>query len=218
MGVLAVAATEVEVEPLGEARDHGVGDISAQARDVRDDLRPAPSAEVRRLPRDVAYASLHRDRFALAVETKDRRRTAGGVDHPHEQLDRRRFARSVRSEKAEDLALPDVEIEVEDPPVCAVILAESQGRDRRGRLTHLSHCLSRPPSGTQAESRPGATVASRPRHRHPSASSHPSSLEPRTRRADRRERLAQSGEPATNGFVQGAGGGLRGGDAFKGAA
>ena len=137
MGVLAVLAPEVEVELRRDRSDIGVRDIAAKAREVRDDRAAPPAAELGELAGDVADALLDRDGIPVGVETEDRGCAARGVAQAHEELDRRRLARPVRSEEAEDLALVHVDIEVEDPVPGAVVLRQlgcldSERHDRLG--------------------------------------------------------------------------------------
>ena len=140
MRVLAVTPAEIEVEPLGEARHDRVRNSTPQAGDVRHDHGAAPAAELRRLAGDVADLALHRDGVALAVEPEDRRASARRMDHSHEEPDRRRLSRAVRSKETEHLAFVDGEIEVEDPAMSAVVFRERVRRDG-GPLpcVHRSH-------------------------------------------------------------------------------
>src|SRR5213594_4153992 len=103
MRVLAVLAREIEVQATRNALDLVAGDIATDAGDVRDDLLAAPSAPLWQLAGHVADPLLQSHRVAIHVQAEDGSRAARGVDHPHQQLDRRRLPGAVRPEVAEDL-------------------------------------------------------------------------------------------------------------------
>ena len=72
--------------------------------------------------------------------------------------DRRRLAGSVGAEEAEDLALADLEVDLDDAPVLAVRLGQSFGLDDRG---HVLFDAGRPRRGLDARSfdHPGSIQA-----------------------------------------------------------
>src|SRR5262249_27745601 len=122
--VLAEPATEVEVEPLGKRCNSRAVDAGSQAGYVADHLAAAEAAELRQLSGQVADETLDLDRPRLAVHTEDLGPAARRPDHVHQQPDRRRLAGAVRAKVAEDLAGGHVEVEVEQPPTVAVVLAQ----------------------------------------------------------------------------------------------
>ena len=140
--VLAVLPSEVKIEPLRECGDRRILHIAAQPCDVRDDLRSAPSAELRKLTWAVAHLALHGDGVVVTVEPEDARATTRRVDEPHKQTDGRRLSGAVRAKESEDLALGDAQAQVENPAAVAVVLCEVLGFDgevlHRERRAHRS--------------------------------------------------------------------------------
>src|SRR5256885_330606 len=138
----------------------------------------SPAAELRKLARHVADALLHRDRVAVGIEAEDRRRAARRVAQAHEQLDRGGLPGAVRTEEPEDLALGDVQVQIEDPSACAVVLGELLGVDsarsvahdtfpRSGRYTRLPRTSGPAPGELQRQRQP-LTVPGPARPRQPS--------------------------------------------------
>src|SRR5438552_11007741 len=139
--VLAVLATEVEIETFRDRLHLAVGHVAAEAPDVRHDLGASPAAELRQLARDVANLVLQGHSVAVGVEPEDRCRPSRCVDEAHEELDRRCLSRPVWAEEPEDLALFDVEVEVEDAVTGPVVLCQAMRRDRvcHAELSVFSH-------------------------------------------------------------------------------
>src|SRR5262249_49545609 len=123
--VLAEPATEVKVEPFGKCCDSPAVPAAPQAGNIADDLAAAKAAELRQLAWQVADETLDLDRPRLAVHTEDFGPPARGPDHVHQQPDRRSLAGAVRAQVAEDLAGGDLQVEVEQPPALAVVLAQT---------------------------------------------------------------------------------------------
>src|SRR6185312_8061909 len=74
--------------------------------------------------RQVADAPLHLDRVLEDVEAGDLRRAFGGRHEAGQDLHRGRLPCAVRAEKAEDLALANLEVQVVDCDEISVTLAE----------------------------------------------------------------------------------------------
>jgi hypothetical protein len=66
----------------------------------------------RKLLRHITDVLAHRFRVPAHVVTCDLRMAGGGFEQPTEHANRRGFARTVRPEKAEDLALADFKIDM----------------------------------------------------------------------------------------------------------
>src|ERR1700730_706209 len=81
---------------------------------------------------------LHLDRLLLTIESKDRGRPSGWVNHAHEHSDGRGLAGAVGPEVPEHLALLDLEVQVEKPAPAAVVLGQALRADRN------RHCLPLP--------------------------------------------------------------------------
>src|SRR2546428_7326754 len=147
--VLAVLATEIEIETFRDGFDLTVGHVAAKTRDVGHDLRTSPAAELRQLAGDVSDPVLQRHGVAVGVDPEDRRRSLRRMDKPHEELDRRRLPRPIRPEKPEDLALLDAEVEIEDAVTGPVVLCQALRGYRacHEKLSVRSH-FTRPPRCT----------------------------------------------------------------------
>ena len=127
--VLAEAAARVEVEALDELVDVGLVDAAAQVREVADRLGARePVVEVP-LARQVAEPAMDRDRVGRCLDAEHLRDAGGRPDEVEQDPDRRGLAGAVRAEEAEDLALVDDEVDVDDAPVLAVRLGELLGLD-----------------------------------------------------------------------------------------
>src|SRR3989442_827439 len=138
--VLAVFPAEIERQPGRELGDVSFVDVPPKSDDVADDLRPTPATELGKLSGDVTDLLLDGHRIAIGVQPEDRRPTAGRVDHPHQQLDRRRLSGSVGPEIAKDLSRPDGELEIENAATQPVVLGQRPGLDRgRGPFAHRIH-------------------------------------------------------------------------------
>jgi hypothetical protein len=76
------------------------------------------------------------NRLALAIESEDLRRACGWMDESHQEADGRRLSRAIWTQVAQDLALIDLEVEIAEPALASVVLAETAGLDRgrHGRI------------------------------------------------------------------------------------
>src|SRR3990170_3526283 len=96
----------------------------------------------------------------MAVETEDLGPTRRRAQEVERRADRGRLPRAVRSEEAEDLAAPDLEIDALDPADAAVCLREAigpdDGRRRACRHTLPTLCAMRSPSRIPAGFIPGS--------------------------------------------------------------
>ncbi len=72
------------------------------------------------------------DRVDGRLDAEDAGTPARRPDEVEQGADRRRLARAIGPEEAEDLALVDLEIDVDDPALRAVVLGEPLGLDDGG--------------------------------------------------------------------------------------
>ena len=129
LGVLAEAPARVEVEPLDQVVDVGAVDPAAQVREVGDGVGAGQAVVQVELARQVADPPMDRDRVDGRLDAEHRGPAAGRTDEVEQDPHRRRLARAVGSEEPEDLALADLEVEVDDAAVRAVRLREALGLD-----------------------------------------------------------------------------------------
>ena len=107
-------------------------DPAAQVREVGDRVGAGqPVVEVE-LAGQVADPAVDRDRVHGGLDAEDLGAPGCRADEVEQDAHRRRLARAVRPEEAEDLALGDVEVELGDAPVDAVGLGQPFGADDRG--------------------------------------------------------------------------------------
>ena len=147
--VLAVLATEIEIESFRDRLDVAVAHVAAKTRDVGHDLGASPTAELRQLAGDVSDLVLQCDRVAIGIEPEYGRRASCCVNGAYQELDRGGLPRPVRSEVTKDLAVLDGEVEVENAVTRAVVLCQTLCRDRicHEKLSVFSH-FTRPPRCT----------------------------------------------------------------------
>src|SRR2546421_3479238 len=129
--VLAKALGQVKAETPANLGDHLIVNAAPQPGHVRHDLAAAQAAELRELTGNVAEVALDLHRLSLAVEPEDAGRAGARMDQPHQEPDRRRLARAIRPQVAEDFALLPLQDEIEEPTTPAVVLAQTAGIDRR---------------------------------------------------------------------------------------
>ena len=147
--VLPELPARVEVEAFDEVALVGPIDPAAQVPEVLDGLGARQPVVQSELARQVPDPTVDLDRAPEAVEAEDAGRPRTRPDQVEEQADRRRLAGAVRAEEPEDLALLDLEIDVDDPAMTAVMpllsragwpLRASGSRPRgatlRGRCDH----------------------------------------------------------------------------------
>src|ERR1700694_462140 len=111
--VLAEPPPQGRAEARSEVSDTSRVDRPAHPAEVRDHFAAPHPAELRQVPREVSDLVLHRDRVAVAVEPEDACVAGRCMDESHEQPDGGRLARAVGTEETEDLALGDLQVEVE---------------------------------------------------------------------------------------------------------
>ena len=92
---------------------------------------------------EVADPALHFERVAQRVETGHFGASLGRFGQSEEHQDRRRLSRPVGPENADDLAGPDIEIDVIDSDRCAVALGELL-RPNDGFFSHIVPPYPRP--------------------------------------------------------------------------
>ena len=135
--VLLVPPARVEVERLDQLRDVRLVDAAAQVAEVRDRLGAGQSVVQVELAGQVADATMDRDRIGGRLDAEDLGAAGGRPDQVEQDAHRGRLAGAVRSQEPEDLALGDLQIEVDDPPVLPVGLGQSFGLDDGGHITSL---------------------------------------------------------------------------------
>ncbi len=122
--VLTELAAGVELEALNQLLKVRVIHTAAQVREVLEDLPAGEIAIERGLAGNIADETLDLQRLLPAVESRDPRGAAVRVQQGHQEPDRRRLARAVGAKEAEDLALLDLERDVDDAALAAVALGE----------------------------------------------------------------------------------------------
>jgi len=135
-GVVAVAAVEIEPEPLGQCVGATVGLRSAQPAEELQQLAAGHVRIEREVRRQVADTAPDGDRIPVGIETEQARAAARRVQEIEQRADRRALARTVRPEKPEHLARAHLEVEVDDPGhrrpwIAAVVLRQALGHDHR---------------------------------------------------------------------------------------
>ena len=128
LAVLAEAAGRVEVEALDQRRLVGAVDAAAQVGEVLERLAARSAGRTGRTRRGGSRcAGGSRPGRPWRLDAEDAGAARGRPDQVEQQPDRRRLAGAVRTEEAEDLALLDREVDVDDPAVRAVGLGELLG-------------------------------------------------------------------------------------------
>ena len=138
-------ALRIDVEALDQRRLVGPVHPAAKVREVLQGLATGQAVVEGELAGDVADASMDRDRIGARLDAEDERAAAGRADQVEEGPDGRRLAGTVGAEEAEDLALADLEVDVDDAEVAAVVLGELLGLDdgRHARSFALAGFVSR---------------------------------------------------------------------------
>src|ERR1700730_9919314 len=122
--VLAELGAGVELEAIDQLLQVRLIDAPAQVGEVLEDLPAGEIGIERGLARHVDDEALDLQRLRPAVETRDPRGAGIGTQQGHQQSDRRRLAGTVRAQEAEHLALLDLERDVRDAALAAVVLGE----------------------------------------------------------------------------------------------
>ena len=130
-GEVVQVTAEVEVEPLGEARDRRVEVEAPHARGVAEVLASGEIPVQRERAGKVADAGAQGGRRLGHVLAEDGRAAAADAQQAHEHADRRGLAGTVGAEEAEHLARLDVEGDVGDAEPPTVELGEPRECDRR---------------------------------------------------------------------------------------
>ena len=143
LAVLAEPAARVEVEHVDQPRDVVPVDAAAQVPEVLDGLRAGQPVVQIEFARKVADPSMDGDRIGGGLDAEDLRAAGGRTDEIEQDAHRRRLARPVGPQEAEDLPLGDLEVELDDAPVLAVGLGQAFGLDDCGHCTSLRRNPSR---------------------------------------------------------------------------
>ena len=162
--VLLEPPARIEIEPLDEIGDVGAVHPAAQVGEVLDRVGAGqPVVEVE-LARQVADPPVDGDRVARRLDAEHLGATGGRSDEIEQDPHHRRLAGAIGSEEPEDLALGDVEVDVDDPAMDAVGLGQALGMDDRvhgrtpvrgaGRSLAIDR-VRRPGSSRRSGARPG---------------------------------------------------------------
>ena len=103
--VLLEPPARIEVEPLDQLGDVPGVDAAAQVREVLDRVGAGQPVVQVELAGQVADAAVDRDRVDGRLDAEDLGPPGGRADEVEQDPHRRRLARSVRAQEAEDLAL-----------------------------------------------------------------------------------------------------------------
>src|SRR6266550_4575169 len=137
--VLLELARRVDIEAGDEIGLVCRVDAAAKIREVFDRLAAGQLVVEGELAWQVADPPMDRDGIGSRLDAEDRRPAAGRPEVVEQDPDRRRLPGAVRAEKAERLALVDLEVDIDDATVRAVRLGELLCLDDRG------HEMSFPP-------------------------------------------------------------------------
>ena len=107
-------------------------DAAAQVGEVLDRLGAGQAVVQVELAGQVADAPVDRDRVDGRLDAEDLGPPRGRPDEVEQDAHRRRLPRPVGPEEPEDLALLDVEVQLDDAPMGAVGLRQPFGLDDRG--------------------------------------------------------------------------------------
>ncbi len=123
---------QLGVEALGELL--GVGQVlhAAERREVAQQVATGHARVERHLAGEVADVAPELDGRTVCRVAQDAGRALRRTNEVQEQADGGRLSRAVGPEVAEDLALPDLEVDVDDAALAAVGLGQSLGPDGRG--------------------------------------------------------------------------------------
>ena len=137
----------VDLAPRQSGQPPGIGEVVAGRE---------PVVEADRIG-EIADPALHFERVAQRVETGHFGAPLGRLGQPEEHQDRRRLARPVGPEDADDLAGPDIQIDVVDSDRRAVAFGQPLGPDD-GFFSHF-HPHPPSPAGLFPVSRAGEELA-----------------------------------------------------------
>ena len=138
----------VDLAPRQPGEPRGIGEVVARRQ-------PVVKAD---LVGQVADPALDLERIAQRVEAGDLGAPAGRLGQAEQHQDRRRLARAVGPEDADDLAGADLEIDMVDREVGAVALGQPLGPDDDARPA-----IARAPSGGRSGRRRRRRPAGRSR-------------------------------------------------------
>jgi hypothetical protein len=113
------------------SRSIGPVDPAAKVAEVLDRLAAGQAVVQRELARDVADPAMDRDRVLRGLDLEHEGAAGCRADQVEQGPDRRGLAGAVGPEEAEDLALGDVEVDIDDAAVHPVRLGELLRADDR---------------------------------------------------------------------------------------
>ena len=132
---LADRAIEIGVEALGQGVAHARVDSTAELREVVEHHPPGQLRVHRQITGQEADPSADLEAVLAHVEPEHPSRARGRPDQVQQQSHRGRLARTVGTEKAEHLALLDLQVELEQPTPGAVVLRQT-ARGNHGLGAH----------------------------------------------------------------------------------
>ena len=121
-----------QVELLDQRGLVGAIDAPAQVAEVLERLSSGEPVVEGEFARQIPDPSVDRHRIDRRLDAEDEGFARGRSDEVQHRPDRRRLAGAVGPEKAEDLALFDLEVDIDDPAVAAVGLGELLELDNGG--------------------------------------------------------------------------------------
>ncbi len=132
--VLPEAPLRINVEALDQRRLEGLVDPAPQVSEILEGLATGQAVVEGELARNVADPAVDPDRVDARFDAEDKGSAARRADQVEDRADRGRLARAVRPEEAEHLALADLEVDIGDTEVAAVVLGELLGLDDGGHV------------------------------------------------------------------------------------
>src|SRR5437667_431573 len=129
--VPSLAQLELAQQRVDARPGNAVGE-APQARGEEQVLSHRQVAVERGVLKHEPDAAPHGEALAHDVVSRNARGAAGGRKEGREQVNRRRLTGAVRPEQAEELSIPDLEVEPIESADRAEVLAEAAGVDRGG--------------------------------------------------------------------------------------
>jgi ATP/maltotriose-dependent transcriptional regulator MalT len=145
--LLAVAGRELAHRAIDlgiEALDQPIADTpvhaAAQAGEMVQHLRAAELRVEREVAGQESDAAADLQAAGMAVEAEQCRRARRRPDQVQQQPHRRRLARTIWSQEAEDLTTAHLEVEVEETVPPPIVLGQANRADRRP-VAHGTYCF-----------------------------------------------------------------------------
>src|SRR5438270_605703 len=114
----------MQLDAVDELLEIGVIDTTTKMGEVLEDLPARQIGIESRLTGHVADEALDLERLLPAIESGDSRRAGVGVQEGHQQPDGRRLACAIGAQETEDVALLDLERDLDDAALAAVALGK----------------------------------------------------------------------------------------------